>query len=259
MFDLTGKTAIVTGGGRGLGTAIVEAFCEQGAVVSILEVDESSGRRVADQVNESCGREAAFMLSCDIRDEPQVQKCVTEIHQQHERIDILVNNAGIHRRGLPEELSQEDIQAVLNVNLLGSFYVARAVGPLMVKQRSGSIINMSALGGGIVGLGRGGSIYGITKGAIVAMTRDLSAEWGKYGVRVNSLAPGWIRTPMTIQLQQDEERSAKMLERVPLRRWGEAKEVAGAAVFLASDASAYVTGHTIPIDGGAANVIGFPE
>lgn len=106
-----------------------------------------------------------------------------------------------------------------------------------------------------MGLGRGGSIYAMTKGGVVALTRDLAAEWGAYGIRVNAIAPGWIRTPMTQALQSDSGRSAKVLERVPLRRWGVPDDVAGVVVFLASDASAYVTGCTIPIDGGVANVV----
>ncbi len=125
----------------------------------------------------------------------------------------------------------------------------------MLQQQRGTIINVSALGGGVMGLGRGGSIYGMTKGGIVSLTRDLAAEWGQYGIRVNAIAPGWIRTPMTNALQHDPIRSAKVLERIPLRRWGEADDVAGVVTFLASDAAAYVTGCTIPIDGGAANVI----
>jgi len=129
----------------------------------------------------------------------------------------------------------------------------------MIEQRSGSIIHLSAVGGGLTGLGRGGSIYGITKGGIVALRRDSAAEWGRYGIRVNALAPSWIRTPMTQALQGDKRQSAKVLERVPLARWGEASEVAGAAVFLPSDASQYITGHTIPIDGGATNVIAFSQ
>lgn len=106
-----------------------------------------------------------------------------------------------------------------------------------------------------MGLGRGGSIYGMTKGGIVSLTRDLAAEWGRFGIRVNAVAPGWIRTSMTAALQNDPSRSAKVLERVPLRRWGDPQDVSGVVVFLASDAAAYVTGCTIPIDGGAANVI----
>ena len=148
---------------------------------------------------------------------------------------------------------------MLAVNVRGAFYMAGAVGKPMVEQRSGSIINLSALGGGVLGLGRGGSVYGMTKGATVALTRDLAAEWGKYGVRVNAIAPGWMRTPMTGALQKDPAKSARVLERVPLGRWGEAGEVAGVAVFLACDASSYITGTTISVDGGAANVISIAE
>ena len=257
MFDLTGKVAVVTGGGQGLGEAIATALAKQGASIAILEMDASKGDAVASAIVNNGG--SAIALTCDIQEESQVKESVAAAHQQYGRIDVLVNNAGIHRRGQPQELSQQDIDDVLRVNLLGNFYLVRSVGPIMIEQQSGSIINMSALGGGIVGLGRGGSIYGITKGGIVSMTRDLAAEWGKHGIRVNALAPGWIRTPMTIQLQQNEEREAKMLDRVPLKRWGEPGDIASAAVFLASDESAYITGHTIPIDGGAANVIAIAE
>ena len=129
----------------------------------------------------------------------------------------------------------------------------------MISQQSGCIINVSALGGGVVGLGRGGSVYGITKGGLISLTRDLAAEWGRHGIRVNALAPGRIETPMTAELQNDTVRSAKVVERVPLGRWGQPEDVAGVAVFLASDASRYISGHTIPIDGGAANVIALSQ
>ena len=170
------------------------------------------------------------------------------------RIDILVNNAGIHRRGTPTDDKPQDLADVFAVNLVGCYHVAGAVGKVMLGQQRGSIINVSALAG-VFGLGRGGSIYAMTKGGIVSLTRDLAAEWGAQGIRVNAVAPGWIRTPMTQALQDDLKRSAIMLERVPLRRWGKPDDVAGVVVFLASDAAAYVTGCTIPIDGGAANVI----
>lgn len=137
-----------------------------------------------------------------------------------------------------------------------SDYVALQM--VMLRQQRGSVINVSALGGGLVGLGRGGSIHAMTKkkgGGIVVLTRDLAAEWGSQAIRVNAVAPGWIRTPMTQFLQNDVKYSATVLERVPLRRRGEPGDVAGVIVFLASDAAAYVTGCTISIDGGAANVI----
>jgi NAD(P)-dependent dehydrogenase (short-subunit alcohol dehydrogenase family) len=155
----------------------------------------------------------------------------------------------------PLDYSEEDVEAILDVNLRGAFQVATRVGRVMVAQGHGSIINMSALGGGIAGLGRAGTVYCMTKGGLVALTRELAAEWGPAGVRVNALAPGWIRTPMTQALQDHPERSALAMTRVPLARWGEADDVAGAVAFLASDASTYITGHTIPVDGGAANII----
>ena len=214
---------------------------------------------ISTQPQKTADRISAGAIACDIREDRQVRDCVDQVVQQFGRIDVLVNNAGIHRRVDPVDWSQDDLDAILAVNLLGSFYMASAVGRVMIEQRSGSIVNMSALGGGIAGLGRAGSMYGMTKGGIVSLTRDLAAEWGKYSIRVNALAPGWIRTPMTRALQENTARSQKVLERVPLGRWGEPEDVAGAALFLASDASKYVTGHTIPVDGGAANVIALAE
>jgi NAD(P)-dependent dehydrogenase (short-subunit alcohol dehydrogenase family) len=253
-FDLTRRVAIVTGGAQGLGAAISLALAEQGAAVAVLDLKPDAAVAAATQLTRVTGRDAIGM-ACDVRDRDQVNACIHRIAEQFGRIDILVNNAGIHRRGDPTNYNPQDLADVFDVNLVGCFQMAGAVGKVMLAQQRGSIINVSALGGGLVGLGRGGTIYAMTKGGIVALTRDLAAEWGQHGIRVNAVAPGWIRTPMTQALQNDPHRSAKVLERVPLRRWGESQDVAGVVVFLASDAAAYVTGCTIPIDGGAANVI----
>src|SRR5262249_25376854 len=204
------------------------------------------------------GRDAR-VYECDVQDDTQVNQCVAQVLEQYGRLDILVNSAGIHRRHTPFDFPREDIDLLLRINLLGSFFRARAAAKPMIVQRSGSIINLSALGGGVVGLGRGGSIYGATKGAINALTRDLAAEWGKYGVRVNGIAPGWMRTPMSEALQRNEVQSPKVMERVPMGRWGEPEEIAGPAVFLASDAARFITGVIFPVDGGAANVIQLAE
>ncbi len=259
VFDLTGKVAIVTGGAQGLGEAIATAFANHGASTIIFDLNIELAAATADRIASGRKDNDVQAVQCDVRDEQQVNECIEAVVTQYGRIDVLVNNAGIHRRHSPLDFRREDIDAVFAVNLIGSFLVARAVGKAMITQRSGSIINISALGGGVIGLGRGGSVYGITKGGIVAFTRDLAAEWGRYSIRVNALAPGWIRTPMTEALQNDAQKSAKVIERVPLGCWGEPDDVAGPAVFLASDASRYVTGHTIPIDGGAANVIALSQ
>lgn len=259
LFNLSGKVALVTGGGQGLGAAIAEALADHGASTVICDLNGEAAQETSSDIVAGGKNRIVVARQCDVREQSSVQDTVQSVIDEFGRIDVLVNNAGIHRRGSPDDFDRKDIDDLIAVNVLGCFHMAGEAGRFMVEQKSGSIINMSALGGGLVGLGRGGSIYGITKGGIVSLTRDLAAEWGKYGVRVNALAPGWIKTPMTIALQNNAKRSARVLERVPLKRWGEPSDVAGAAVFLASDASLYVTGHTIPIDGGAANVIAISE
>ncbi len=254
LFDLSNRVALVTGAAQGLGLAIARSLSEQGATLAVLDMQACAVAAAAEQLATELNCDV-LPLTCDVRDKGQVEACVVQIVERFGRLDILVNNAGIHRRGTPTEYDPQDLADVVAVNLVGSYHVVGAVGRVMIEQQRGSIINVSALGGGLIGLGRGGSIYGMTKGGLVSLTRDLAAEWGQYGIRVNAVAPGWIRTPMTRVLQSEPDRSAKVLERVPLRRWGEPTDVAGVVAFLASDAAAYVTGCTIPIDGGAANVI----
>ncbi len=258
MFDLGGKVVLVTGAAQGLGKAVAEACAQQGAVVIIVDVEDQLAQQVASEIQQATGQSVTAHC-CDVRCTDQVQELVATVITQHDRIDVLVNNAGIHRRVDPLDISAADVQAIFDVNLVGCLNMASAVGKVMIQQQAGSIINVSALGGGVIGLGRGGSVYGMTKGGLISLTRDLAAEWGRHGIRVNALAPGWIETPMTQALQNDRERSTKVVERVPLGRWGKPQDVAGTAIFLASDASRYITGHTIPIDGGAANVIALDQ
>lgn len=254
LFSLSGRVALVTGAARGLGEASAEALARQGATVVLCDLDASAVAATAERLS-ACTDADVSGHCCDVTDAIAVESLVERVVTDRRRIDVLVNNAGIHRRVDPLDYSDEDVEAILDVNLRGAFQVAARVGRVMVAQGGGSIINMSALGGGIAGLGRAGTIYCMTKGGLVALTRELAAEWGHAGVRVNALAPGWIRTPMTQALQDNPERSALAMTRVPLARWGEAADVAGAVAFLASDAAAYITGHTIPVDGGAANII----
>ena len=253
-FDLTGTVAIVTGGARGLGAAIGQALAGQGAATVLADIDLDAAVETASRIQAQAGG-SVTALECDIQQADDTGDLVAHVVAQHGTVDILVNNAGIHRRVDPLDPSLEDVEAIFRVNMLGTLNMASAAGRVMVEQGRGSIVNISALGGGLVGLGRGGSGYGMSKGGIVSLTRDLAAEWTRLGVRVNAVAPGWIRTPMTEALQNNEERSALVLERVPAGRWGEPEDVADVVLFLASDASRYISGHTIPVDGGAFNVI----
>jgi len=255
LFDLTGKVALVTGGAQGLGASMAAGLAAHGAHTVVVDIAEDAVRETAEKMQVASPHVKVFGRQCDVVNRTEVDQTVSGVLKEFNRIDILVNNAGTHCRATPVDFDPGEFNKVFAVNIMGCYYMAGAVGRAMIQQRSGSIINLSALGGGLVGLGRGGSVYGMTKGAMVALTRDLAAEWGKYNIRVNSIAPGWMKTPITTPLQNDPIQSPKVIERVPLRRWGEADDVAGVAVFLASDCSSYITGHTIPIDGGAANVI----
>ena len=258
LFDLTGRVALVTGGARGLGEASSRALARLGAVVVLSDIDAEAASATADRLATETGAQV-LSRECDVTDPDDVDRLVSGLIEDLGRLDILVNNAGIHRRVDPLDYDPDDVEAILAVNFRGAFQVAARAGREMTRLGGGSIVNISALGGGISGLGRAGSVYCMTKGGLVSLTRELAAEWGSSGVRVNALAPGWIRTPMTEALQNNSERSARVMTRVPLGRWGEADDVAGAVAFLASDASAYITGHTIPVDGGVANVITLDE
>ncbi|MFP6751252.1 MAG: SDR family oxidoreductase [Pirellulaceae bacterium] len=254
LFDLSGRVALVTGGAQGLGAAIGAMLSRQGAVTVLIDIDLPAAEQQAIEIQQQTGT-LVQAAACDVGEEGQVAELVARLAAEHGRLDVLVNNAGIHRRVDPLAPQLEDVREIFRVNLLGVLNMSSAVGGVMVAQGDGTIINISALGGGLVGLGRSGLAYGMSKGGIVALTRDLAAEWTGQGVRVNAVAPGWIRTPMTEALQNNEQGAAMVLKRIPAGRWGEPEDVAGVVAFLASDASRYISGHTIPVDGGALNVI----
>ena len=246
MFDLTGKTALVTGGNKGLGKGIAEGLCEAGAKVAIL----ASSEQVYDAAEElrSKGFDAAG-IRCDLSDEQAVAQAFDKaLSTLGGKLDIMVNNAGIQRRHPSEEFPMEDWDAVINVNLRSVFQLCQLAGRNMLKNGGGKIINLASMlsyfGGFTV------PAYAAAKGGVAQLTKALSNEWAGKGICVNAIAPGYMATQMNTRLIEDPKRNGEILSRIPMGRWGNEQDVKGIAVFLASAASDYISGAVIPVDGG---------
>lgn len=246
-FDLTGNVALVTGAGRGLGRAIALALARAGADVALGLRDVKTGGDLAREI-EDMGRRV-LPLQMDMTRLDQISRAVSETAAHYGRLDILVNNAGLGPENLAENVREEDFDLTLQVNLKGTFFASQAAGRVMIRQERGCIINMSSQAGFIALPTE--SIYCITKAAIAHLTKCLAVEWGKYNIRVNAVAPTFIRTPGTEPALADTAFRSDVIERIAaLHRIGEPMEVAGAVVFLASPAASLITGHTLLIDGG---------
>lgn len=247
QFDLTGQVAVVTGAARGLGRTIALALAHAGADVALGLRDASAPGDVASQI-EAMGRRA-LLLQMDMRQLDQIFKAVDDTVSQFGRLDILVNNTGLAPENLAENVREEDFDLTLAVNLKGTFFASQAAGRVMIRQKSGRIINMSSQAGFIALPTE--SVYCMTKAAIAHLTKCLAVEWGKYNITVNAVAPTFIRTPGTEECLANPDFRADVIERIAaLHRIGEPMDVAGAVVFLASSAASLITGHTILIDGG---------
>jgi len=246
-FDLTGKLAVVTGARRGIGRAMARALAEAGAdIIGVSASLEASGSAVEKDVT-AAGRTFEAMRT-DFADPEAVRALGAELAGRARPVDILVNNAGTIRRAPAAEHSDADWALVLQVNLTAQFALTRAVGAAMVARGQGKVIFTASLlsfQGGITVPG-----YTAAKHGIAGLTKALANEWAPHGVNVNALAPGYIATDNTQALQDDPQRSKAILERIPAGRWGTADDLAGATVFLASNAAAYIHGVTLPIDGG---------
>ena len=251
LFDLSGKIALVTGAARGLGKAVALGLATYGADVAAVDVDRERCATTIDGIAALGRRGVAY--GCDVADEIAVARTVDEIQREFGRIDVLVNIAGITARIPTAEIPPETVRRLTEVNYYGTFWMCQEVGRIMLAQGRGNIVNMSALGGGIVGLGRGNAAYCATKGAIAALTRDLACEWGRHGIRVNAVAPCWFETDMNAtSIFSNPRFMEQVATKLPMHRIGQPHELVGPIVFLASEASSMITGLLLPVDGGAA-------
>jgi 3-oxoacyl-[acyl-carrier protein] reductase len=242
---LSGKVALITGSARGIGRAIAERFCAEGAVIVVNDVGSDAGAVETLEALKAAGGKGSVRMF-DVSDAAQVDAGVKAILEEHGRIDILVNNAGITRDNLLLRMSEDEFDAVLRVNLKGTFLLTKTVTRHMIKQRSGRVVNLSS----VVGLmgNAGQANYAAAKAGIIGFTKATARELAGRNVTVNAIAPGFIKTSMTSSLPEAVQKT--FLAQIPLGRFAEPGEVAELALFLASDASSYITGQVIGINGG---------
>ena len=249
MFELTNKIALVTGARRGMGKADALALARQGAKVAVTDINLEECQQVVEEIKANGGEAMAFKM--DVSDKAEVDKVFDEVVNKWGKLDILVNNAGVF---LPKpflELTEEDWDKTVDINLKGEFLCAQRAAKEMVKNKWGRIINIASIASGQVGCGYpGGTHYSASKGGITAMTETMALELGRMGVTVNAIGPGAIDTPMIQGIKDSKEAMAAISARVPVGRVGTSEEIAAVVAFLASDESSYVNGATIFVDGG---------
>ena len=239
MRRLENKIAIITGGGRGIGKAITHRYLDEGATVIIAELNEQSGKETADSIG-------GYFVNTDISDENSVNSLFEFVKTKFSRLDILVNNAGILQDSTLKKMNSNQFDSVINVNLRGTYLCGKAAADIMVKQGSGVIINAASV---VAHNGNFGQTnYVASKAGVIGMTKVWARELGKDGIRVNAIAPGFIKTEMTAGMP---EKIIRMMgDKVPLKRWGKPEDVASAYTFLASDLASYITGTVLNVDGG---------
>lgn len=247
QFRMDGKTALITGGSQGLGWEMAKALAEAGADVAVCSRSADRVRAAADELQATCGVRAVG-LACNVADPTQVQDTVARVLETFEQIDVLINNAGINIRGKIEELSLEQFLQVQQTNVTGVWMFCRAVAGHMKARRRGRVINVGSTLS-IVSIAER-TPYAASKGAVLQLTRTLALEWAPYNITVNAILPGPFGTEMNRALLDDPVKYEQFVSQIPLGRWGEPHEIGGLVLFLASDASSFVTGAGIAIDGG---------
>jgi len=248
IFDLTGRVAVVTGASSGLGVQMAKALARQGADIAILARRKEKLEAVAEEIRKIGVK--CLPVQCDVTDTEAVKKAADLIEAEFGKVDILINNAGSGDTGPAEEMTDETWEHTLNVDLSGVFKVAREFGKKMIKNKYGRIINIASMYGLVGNTALPSSAYHAAKGGVVNLTRALAAEWAKYGITVNTICPGYFETELTVDTLNTEYFTNYMKATVPLGRYGREGELDSTAVYLASDASSYVTGVAIPVDGG---------
>jgi gluconate 5-dehydrogenase len=246
LFNLSGKVAIITGASRGLGQYLTRALAQAGADVVITSRDVESLKEFTQEI-ESLGRKV-LPLPLDVREQQSIREMADAAYDHFGRIDILVNNAGCNVRKPAVDVDWEDWNLVVDTNLRGGFFVAQAVARKMIPVRYGRIINIGSVTtvAGYAGI----TPYCASRGGVKQMTMSLADDWGQYNITVNCLAPGWFKTAQTKVLYDNREWVEYLVDRIPLKRVGQPNDLDGTVIYLASDASAYMTGQTVLVDGG---------
>lgn len=244
MKKLEGRVALITGGARGIGKKIAQRFISEGANIAVCDVNPDEAQSTAAELSSDGCVVKAYMMN--VADEANVAEAVKKVMDDFGRIDILVNNAGITRDNLMLRMKQEDWNAVINVNLTGTFNVSKSVVRFMVKARSGRIVNIAS----VVGvMGNAGQVnYSASKAGVIGLTKTMAKEFASRSITVNAIAPGYIQTEMTEHI--NEQAKEAFLKAIPLNRPGTPEDVSGTALFLASDDASYITGQVVCVDGG---------
>ena len=246
LFQLAGRTALITGGGSGLGQAIGLGFAEAGARVAVADISLENASETAQMIQAQGGEALAERV--DVTRRQEVDTLTGEVLRKLGSLDVLVNSAGRAIRGTALDYKEEDWATIISVNLTGTFFCCQAAGRHMASQRRGKIINIASIGGFIA---YSGSIaYLASKGGVVQLTRGFAVELAPYNVQVNAIAPSLFETPMVAGTRSDTESQKYFMDRTPVGRKGRPEEIVGAAIFLAADCSSMVTGHTLAVDGG---------